>query len=277
MNFEYPYYSVSRIKDFFKESDAMPRKKWGQNFLIDPNTIQFIWNQIPTELGSNTKHFLEIGPGLGALTYRIFEAEKKVSVFEIDRVLIQNLKNLELPIHKIYEGDVLETILQIEKEEYILVGNLPYYISTDIILTCLKNIPELKFAVFMLQKEFAERICKEISSISMYVLAFGKFKYLKTISANCFFPKPDASSALVSFTPNEKKYSNEKIAKYELFLKSIFWGKRKTIFKSISDSPFLDVEIRTYLLDFLNEEKNLLNKRPEELDVEVYLKILESI
>ena len=118
----------------------------------------------------------------------------------------------------LFEGDVLENINKLENEKVYLMGNLPYYITSEIITSCLKSIPNLTGAIFMVQKEFADRICNEISSLSIFVSAFGKFSYLKKISPSCFYPKPEASSALIRFTPNQKRYSKTQIEKFELLL-----------------------------------------------------------
>lgn len=276
MSFEYEFYSVSKIKDFFKNNHANPRKKWGQNFLVDPNILNFISESIPKEKLATVNTVAEIGAGLGALTYKLIQLNKNLVLFEIDPVLIENLKQKNLPL-KMIEGDVLENLQSLENEKLILVGNLPYYISTDIILLALKKLPHLQFGIFMLQKEFAARLCKEISSLSIFSLAFGEFKYLKTISENCFFPKPEATSALVSFIPNEIKFDESKILKFEKFTKSIFWGKRKTISKSISESPFTDPVEKENTIHFLKEINFPITKRPEELDKKIYKELLEKI
>lgn len=273
MSFEYDFYSVSKIKDFFKTKNANPRKKWGQNFLIDPNIINFILNSIPKTILEKVEIVSEIGPGLGALTYKLISLEKNLILFEIDPVLVENLKEKELPV-QILEGDVLENLTKLENESLVLVGNLPYYISSEIITTALKKLKHLNFGIFMLQKEFAHRICNEISSLSVFSILFGEFEYLKTISENCFYPKPEAVSALVSFLPNEKRLDNEKINNFEKFTKSIFWGKRKTISKSISESPFLNEIDRENLSQFLKDLNFPIQKRPEELDKKIYKELI---
>ena len=216
MSYEYPYYSISKIRSFMDERNANPLKKWGQNFITDPNTLDFIIHSMDKEALSQSDSIAEIGIGLGALTHKLALHQKKLFLFEIDPVYIENMKSMEY-FHStnsvLFEGDVLENINKLENEKVYLMGNLPYYITSEIITSCLKSIPNLTGAIFMVQKEFADRICNEISSLSIFVSAFGKFSYLKKISPSCFYPKPEASSALIRFTPNQKRYSKTQIGR----------------------------------------------------------------
>ena len=288
MSYEYPYYSISKIRSFMDERNANPLKKWGQNFIIDPNTLDFIISSIPKESISDSDSIAEIGIGLGALTHKLALIGKKLFLFEIDPVYVENLKTMEYfnsANTVLFEGDVLKTISNLQEEKVFLTGNLPYYITSEILTTCLKTIPRLTGAIFMVQKEFADRICNEISSLSIFVSAFGKFSYLKKIPPTCFYPKPDASSALIRFTPSSASYTKSQIEKLELLLKTFFWGKRKTINKSIAEAPFLDAKefnsdypnLRQEILDSLEKNKIELRLRPEELKVEDYHRIIKSL
>ena len=288
MSYEYPYYSISKIRSFMDERNANPLKKWGQNFIIDPNTLDFIISSIPKESISDSDSIAEIGIGLGALTHKLALIGKKLFLFEIDPVYVENLIAMEYfnsANTVLFEGDVLKTISNLQEEKVFLTGNLPYYITSEILTTCLKTIPRLTGAIFMVQKEFADRICNEISSLSIFVSAFGKFSYLKKIPPTCFYPKPDASSALIRFTPSSASYTKSQIEKLELLLKTFFWGKRKTINKSIAEAPFLDAKefnsaypnLRQEILDSLEKNKIELRLRPEELKVEDYHNILNSL
>lgn len=288
MSYEYPYYSISKIRSFMDERNANPLKKWGQNFIIDPNTLDFIISSIPKESISDSDSIAEIGIGLGALTHKLAIIGKKLFLFEIDPVYVENLKTMEYfnsANTVLFEGDVLKTISNLQDEKVFLTGNLPYYITSEILTTCLKTIPRLTGAIFMVQKEFADRICNEISSLSIFVSAFGKFSYLKKIPPTCFYPKPDASSALIRFTPSSVSYTKAQIEKLELLLKTFFWGKRKTINKSIAEAPFLDSKefnsdypnLRQEILDSLEKNKIELRLRPEELKVEDYHRIIKSL
>ena len=237
---------------------------------------------------ANSDSMAEIGIGLGALTHKLALFHKKMFLFEIDPVYIENMKSLEYFQNAdvvLFEGDVLENIGKLKNEKVFLTGNLPYYITSEILTSTLKSIPKLTGAIFMVQKEFADRICSEISSLSIFLSAFGKFSFLKKISPSCFYPKPDASSALIRFTPRAHTYSNSQIEKFELLLKTFFWGKRKTIGKSIAEAPFLDSKefntdypnLREEILNALGKNKIELRLRPEELKIEDYHRVLELL
>jgi len=288
MSYEYPYYSISKIRSFMDERSANPLKKWGQNFITDPNTLDFIIHSIDKEALSHSDSIAEIGVGLGALTHKLARIQKKLFLFEIDPIYIENMKSMEYfnsTNSVLFEGDVLENINKLKNEKVYLTGNLPYYITSEIITSSLKSVLNLTGAIFMVQKEFADRICNEISSLSIFVSAFGKFSYLKKISPSCFYPKPEASSALIQFTPGKKRYSKTQIEKFELLLRTIFWGKRKTIGKSISEAPFLDSNefnadypnLRLEILNSLSENQIELRLRPEELKIEEYHQVLELL
>lgn len=287
MSYEYPYYSVSKIRTFLDEHKANPLKKWGQNFITDPNTLDYILNSIPPDSLANSDSIAEIGIGLGALTHKLATLSKKMFLFEIDPVYIEHIKSLDYFQNAnavLYEGDVLKNIIHLENEKIFITGNLPYYITSEILTSTLKSVSNITGGVFMVQKEFAERICNEISSLSIFVSAFGKFSFLKKISASCFYPKPDANSALIRFTPNVYNYSKTQLEKFEILLKTFFWGKRKTIGKSISEAPFLDSEefngkypsLRKEIQDSLSIHNIEFRLRPEELKIEDYHKILSE-
>ena len=144
MSYEYPYYSISKIRAFMDERNANPLKKWGQNFITDPNTLDFIINSIDKDALSKSDSIAEIGIGLGALTHKLALLNKKMFLFEIDPVYIENMKSMEYfdsANTELCEGDVLKTIKKLENEKVFLMGNLPYYITSEILTTSLKSIP----------------------------------------------------------------------------------------------------------------------------------------
>lgn len=288
MSYEYPYYSISKIRNFLESKNANPLKKWGQNFIIDPNTLDFIIQSIDKNALSNSSSLAEIGIGLGALTHKLAQFSKKMFLFEIDPVYIEHMKETEYfksGNSILCEGDVLENLHVLKAEPVYLSGNLPYYITSDILTLAVKTIPNMTGAIFMVQKEFADRVCNEISSLSIFLSLFGKFSFLKKIPPTCFYPKPEASSALIQFSPQKNQYSISQINKFELLLKSLFWGKRKTIGKSISEAPFLNSEefIQNYsqlkkeILEAINSCNLDLKLRPEELKKEDYHNIIKNL
>lgn len=271
---EYPYLSRTRIREFLETNDAAIRKKWGQNFLTDPNIIDKIIHVPKLDQISNADIICEIGPGLGALTHILGKWKKPLVLFEIDPKLIEHLKAQEYFIKEqilLIEGDVLENLHKVSEKKAFFYGNLPYYISSEILSTLLKSSTQITGGVFLLQKEFAERITKTNSSLSIFVRAFGTWTIHGQVSGNCFFPKPEAVSAILSFSPfSSPQLSGHQIETLEVLLRGFFWGKRKTLSKILDASPFLPDQKRKLWKEIISEECKNMNQRPEDLDAEVY-------
>lgn len=150
----------------------------------------------------------EIGIGLGTLTYPILSLQKETDLFEIDFAYIQLAKEEILPKFPnahLYAGDALENLFHIFPKRVFVFGNLPYHLTTEIISTLLIHCRMFQGGIFMVQKEFAERLVKETSSLSVFLSAFCDLKYLKTVHKNCFFPIPKIHSALILLTPKSEK------------------------------------------------------------------------
>ncbi|MCB1190178.1 MAG: ribosomal RNA small subunit methyltransferase A [Leptospiraceae bacterium] len=284
----YPYFKISEIKRFMQENEGNPRKKWGQNFLIDPNILELIMGLLPKEELNSIEIVSEFGSGLGALTHYLESLNKECYLFEIDPILVKNLQRVYQDSHKIkiIEGDVLKNIEFISEKSVYILGNLPYYITSPIITKTLKEIKYLKGAIFMVQKEFAYRLCNEISSFSVFANYFGEFHLKKNVSRKCFFPSPSTESSIIQYFPNRgKKIEKNRIDIMEIILKSIFWGKRKSIFKSVREAPFWnESEIKFKFPDLqkkvlLSMEKCGLNPsyRPEELSKKDYYCLIDLI
>ncbi|HMY70174.1 MAG TPA: 16S rRNA (adenine(1518)-N(6)/adenine(1519)-N(6))-dimethyltransferase RsmA [Leptospiraceae bacterium] len=272
MSSEFSFFKRQNIKDFFAEKEAAPRKKWGQNFLTDRNIIDIICKHIENHPGfSEADELIEIGPGLGAITHILSRSGKKMSVLEIDPVLIENLKIQNYSV-EILEGDALQTISSFREKKVFAAGNLPYSISSELMAAICRELPLCTGGIFMLQREFAERIAKEVSSLSIFLHSFGEWELLKIVSPGCFYPVPDATSALLKYTPYpEKILSPEETVSLEKILKSFFWGKRKTVSRILQDSPFLNESERKNLGELIDRENSdLIKFRPEDIDKKIY-------
>ncbi|MCE9500750.1 MAG: 16S rRNA (adenine(1518)-N(6)/adenine(1519)-N(6))-dimethyltransferase RsmA [Leptospira sp.] len=290
MSYEgYPFFKVAAIREFLKSHDSNVLKKWGQNFLIDPNVVRIIVNAMPLNVLTGIDAIVEIGPGLGALTCRLVEFKKELLLFEIDPVLCNYLREADFLRNmkfSLFEGDALEKLPAIKTRKVFIFGNLPYYITSDLLVSFLKNFENLEGGIFMVQKEFAHRLCREISSFSVFSSAFGEFKILKNVRASCFYPAPKAESAVIQFFPDRiSTYKKkEKIEILELLLKTFFWGKRKTLHKSLIDAPFIDEseiaastpDFRARILDSILKSGIDARKRPEELTKKDFHRIVEN-
>ena len=187
------------------------KKKWGQNFLIDQNIINKIVSSM--NLKSNDQ-VLEIGPGTGAITKTIANNVKNITAIEIDSNLCEVLEKKTIPNLNIINKDILEVDLE-PISPNIIVGNLPYYITTPIIFKILKSNMKWEKIFFMMQKEVAERIVskpnlKSYGRLSIMIQILSTPKLLFNISPQVFRPIPKVNSSLVQITKTNqllrKKY-----------------------------------------------------------------------
>ena len=182
------------------------RKKWGQNFLRDPNTITKIINYLQPCISDN---ILEIGPGDGALTNQLSKQIDYIHVVEIDPLLVTQLEKNKYPNVTIHQGDILEWDLNQLKGEVKIIGNLPYYISSPILFKMLAW-QNWEWMVLMFQKELAQRIVskhgnKSYGRISVMCQVYCEVKIEFIVSKNVFQPKPEVDSAVLTFFPKEKE------------------------------------------------------------------------
>tara|TARA_X000000950_G_C13898240_1_gene653803 strand:+ start:1800 stop:2537 length:738 start_codon:yes stop_codon:yes gene_type:complete len=238
------------------------KKKYGQNFLIDKNIINKINNLIQLE----NLNILEIGPGDGRLTDKILLKKPiKLTLIEIDRDLVAELskKYIKNESIEIINADILKSDL--EKNYQLVISNLPYNISSQILvkLSLLNNLPDA--LILMFQKEFASRITdNKLNSINSLVKCFYDIKVNFNVSKNCFRPIPKVDSTVLTF----KKIDNSLIRKKEinnfiLFKRELFSQKRKSLKKVL----------KKYNLD----KKFDLSLRVENLKLSELIKLFRAI
>ena len=212
------------------------KKSLGQNFLIDQNILRKI-----VEVGEISKNdnILEIGPGTGNLTKYILETKpKSVTAIEKDVELVKALKIKFDKRVNIINRDILKIYEDFYKYQFIVYGNLPYNISTQILANwCLFKKTKFKKLILMFQKEVADRIVAKVNTKDysrITVLANWKFNVKKVfnISPECFLPKPKVNSTLLIFTPksNFVKINNPSIL--ENITRVFFSQRRKMVKKS---------------------------------------------
>ena len=244
------------------------KKKFGQNFLIDISIINKIINSI-NPLPKDK--ILEIGPGMGALTFKILNYIESIDVVEIDPDMInflqkQNSKKNIILINK----NILDVQDNFFSKYTKIIGNLPYYISSEILIKITKNPNLDTHYFFMLQKEVADRISSPSGSssfgrISAFLQYFFKIDLLLDVGPESFDPSPKIRSSIVKLEPLKRKdlkfLSHQT---YELLLRQSFKQKRKKIKNNLK--KFFS------LSDFNNCNINP-ELRPECLSVEDYIRI----
>jgi len=254
-----------------------PKKSLGQNFLIDNNII----NKIIKISDINNNNIVEIGPGTGNLTKKIIEQNpKSVILIEKDQVLATYL-NTKLPSNinlKIINEDILKFELEdYLKKDSIIMGNLPYNISSQILAKLIKFkkwLPKYKKLILMFQKEVADKILAKHSSSSFGRLAILTNARLKitnhfNISQNCFYPVPKVKSTILVFEPIiNQDFKVKDISNLEKITHIFFSKKRKMINKAFKELFRKPIEIA----EIININLSL---RPNQLSEKEYYKITE--
>ena len=253
-----------------------PKKSLGQNFLIDNNIISKILNLFSVK----NRDIIEIGPGQGSLTDEMIKLKpKSLCIIEKDSSLSKKLKikYKDKKEVKVYNKDILYFPLEkILKKNSVIIGNLPYNISSQILVKILrlKNWPP-KFSdiIFMFQKEVGEKIISKFPSKKygrLSILTNFKLVEIKNflISPNCFFPRPKIYSMVIHFKPKIKiLYKINNIKNLEKITNLFFSNKRKMINKILKKT----------FNDNSNVDKLKINTklRPSDIDPDIYYKITE--
>ena len=269
---------LSATRHILKTFKLRASKKFGQNFLIDSDVVQKIVEAAEISEGEEV---LEIGPGIGTLTQGLLESGAKVTAVEIDKklpaVLEKTLSGYEN--FRLIQGDILKTDLtKIFPETFKVVANLPYYITTQILLTLLeKKLPITKI-VTMVQKEVAERMIAKPNSriygaMSVAVQFRADVKILFDVEPKSFLPRPEVTSSVVVC---DIKKSPIKVSDEEFFIKVVrasFGQRRKTILNSLVGAGFQ----REIILQALETADIKFERRAETLSIEEFARLAEKI
>ena len=251
------------------------KKNLGQNFLIDKNILEKIVGITNIE----DKTVLEVGPGTGNLTEYIFKKNpKKIIAIEKDNELINILKKrFETKLDIINEDILKIDETKLSKEKLIVFGNLPYNISTEILIKWIINIEDVLWfenLVLMFQKEVGDRIISNYNNSKygrLSILSNWKFEINKIcdIKPNSFFPKPKIDSSLLFFKPKKNYYKFKNPKNLEKITRIFFNNRRKMIKKPFNQIFNGDVKI-------LEKLKIDLSLRPQNLNFETYYKLTEE-
>lgn len=265
-------YSPKKIKDFnFK-------KKFGQNFITDENIVNQIVDK--SEIDKDTL-VIEIGPGSGALTYKLSLKAKKVLCYEIDTSLkeilnknLENLTNIEIKFEDFLLSNPKLELKKYDYKKLYVVANLPYYITTPIIMKIIEELNVDKIVV-MVQKEVGNRFkakpnTKEYNSLSVYLNYYFDIKKICDVSRNVFVPKPNVDSIVVVFTKKEKLKVNDEQLFFQI-VRDSFKQKRKTIKNNLKDYDLNKIE------KVLNKYNLNLQARAEQLDIPIFVDIANNL
>lgn len=252
------------------------KKNYGQNFLREQSIVQKIVDNADI---SDNSLVIEIGPGSGMLTKALVKKAKNVICYEIDKTLkvildeeLKNFDNVTVIYDDFLNRNVADDITEYDYDKIYVVSNLPYYITTPIINKIINEKIDVYKIVVMVQKEVGDRFAakvgsKEYNSLTVFLNYYFDIRKLFIVSKNCFIPKPNVDSIVVSLT---KKTTLINVDNLDLFFKLVrdsFKFKRKTLRNNLKDYDLSKVEkvLEKYDLD--------LNVRAENLDIKIFVDI----
>jgi dimethyladenosine transferase len=273
-------YSPKVVKEIIDFYDFSFKKSLGQNFLIDKNFVDKIVESADIE----NQNVLEIGPGIGTITYEMAKTAKKVVAIEIDQslmpILDQNLE--EFDNAKVINEDILKVDLknlveeEFSGESFKVVSNLPYYITTPIIEKLITTGLPCNDMTIMVQKEVAERMVagekdKEYSSLSVFIKFYTDAKVIVNLPKSVFMPQPKIDSTILNL---KLRIYDENVDQETLFklVRAGFNKRRKTILNSMSD--VVDKEDLKVAFEKTGLKANL---RAENLSIDDYIKLANQI
>jgi|TARA_B100001250_G_scaffold414629_1_gene454972 16S rRNA (adenine1518-N6/adenine1519-N6)-dimethyltransferase len=247
-----------------------PNKRFGQNFLVDNNIIEKILESINP---SNNEIFLEIGGGMGALTFPLLERLNKLNVVEIDKRMVDILRSEEKINLNVIKDNALNINLKdiVKKNNALrIVGNLPYNISTPLLFHLLEQREMVKDMHIMLQKEVVDRIVaspgnKKYGRVSVMVSLFCDTEVCFNVSPNSFYPIPKVWSTFIKLKiTKNNKYNIIDMKEFDNLIRLVFSMRRKTLGRSLKTimqrNDFISVDIDPIL-------------RPENLEISSFVKI----
>lgn len=273
-------YSSRIIKNQLDDNKFNFKKKFGQNFIIDENLINSIIDK--SIIDSNTL-VVEIGPGAGSLTYKLAQQAKQVLCYEIDesleKILKENLKdftNIEIKFEDFLKANLASDLKKYSYEKLYVIANLPYYITTPIILKLIEDKADIDKIVVMVQKEVGNRFkavpgTKDYNSLSIYLNYYFDIKKILDVSRNVFVPKPNVDSIVVEFTKKQKDYN---LKNQDLFFKLVrdsFSQKRKTLKNNLKNYDLNKIEFVLKKYDYN------LSFRAEQIPIEVFVDISNNL
>ena len=260
-----------------------PKKSWGQNFLVDPNTVLRIVNSLGITEDSRV---VEMGPGTGVLTQHLAEQASDVFAIERDRDMVHILEHefAEKSHVRVLSADASTFQLADlpEGSPFLVIGNLPYQLSSPILFSILEQRPLVKKAVFMLQKEVVDRLCaspgdgKDYSVLSIRFGAFFNIRKLFNVSKNCFHPRPKVDSAVFRLEIREQPLvAAEDEETFAAVVAAAFHQRRKTLLNNLSKSKLgLSKAEATELLNELGID---VSRRGEALTIQEFSTLAKAI
>jgi 16S rRNA (adenine1518-N6/adenine1519-N6)-dimethyltransferase len=279
--------SIKKVREMLQENQFRIKKHYGQNFITDQNLLKKIVDSanIGPECG-----VIEVGPGFGALTQHLVVKAKKVLAFEIDKELIPLLQSqfindpgfilIHQDILDVHIDEVIHTYLS-DCKEIVVVANLPYYITTPILMRFLETSQKVSRLILMMQHEVAMRITgkpntKDYNALSIVIQYLAKAKLLFKVPRTVFIPAPNVDSAIVHLEIKETKELNPQVEpRFFDFVHQCFTQRRKTLMNNLKASN-LGKSKEEYEIS-LTSLGIALDARSEQLDVLTFLHLFHLL
>ncbi len=280
---------LEETKTIMKKYGIKANKDLGQNFLINEEVVENIINS--SEI-SKEDLIIEIGPGLGTLTKELLKKAGKVVCIELDKKMIKILKdrfitssNLEILNEDVLQVDLNELIKKHKGNDNIkkakIVANLPYYITTPIIMKLLEDKLDIESITVMIQKEVADRLIeipggKNTGAITYTIYYYCESEKIMEVPNNSFIPEPDVTSEVIKMKLRNKpavEIENPKVM--FMIIKSAFMQRRKTLLNALTNTQvFASKQEGLKILKKLNLDENV---RAENLSIQDYANIAKEI
>lgn len=269
----------TEIKSQIEKNDFAFKKKFGQNFIIDENIIKCIIDK--SNIDKDTL-VIEIGPGAGSLTSFLVQNAGFVLCYEIDTtltpILNENLKNKEnykIIYEDFLKADIVSELSKYDYKKIYVVANLPYYITTPIVVKLIEDKINIDKIVIMVQKEVGNRFkakpnSKDYSSLSIFINYYFDVQKIMDVSKNVFIPKPNVDSIVILMEKSKSKISVNNETLFFKLIRDSFKQKRKTLRNNLKDYDLQKIE------RILNNEGYSLSSRAEQIPMEVFIKIVNN-
>lgn len=272
-------YSPKKMNELLSDNNFNLKKKFGQNFIIDENIIDSIIDK--SKIGDDTL-VIEIGPGAGSLTSKLAVFAKNVLCYEVDEALkpvlshsLKDFNNIEIIFNDFLKSDVNNDIKKYSYNKLYVIANLPYYITTPILMKLITDNIEVDKIVVMVQKEVGDRFrakpnTKDYSSLSVYLNYYFDVKKILDVSRNVFLPKPNVDSIVVEFTKKEQVELKNKEMFFNL-VRDSFKQKRKNLRNNLKNYDLNKID------EILKEHNMDLTYRAEQIPIELFIEISNKL
>ena len=279
--------NFKNTQEIIKKHNFSIQKKYGQNFLIDEHVLNKI---IAAAELTEDDYVIEIGPGIGTMTERMAPECRHVTAIEIDKELIPILSetlsgfdNVDIINEDVLKVDLNKLIAERNDNKPVkVVANLPYYITTPIIMSLLENKIPIDTITVMVQKEVADRMMvgpgtKDYGALSLAVQYYAKPYIVANVPMNCFIPRPNVASAVIRLTCHKEPPVTVKDEKLMFnLIRASFNQRRKTLINGISNFSGLSFT-KEQVAMALNSTGLSENIRGEALDLEKFAKLSDAL